>query len=189
MSFTIRKGEAEVDQDMSENQEPKVKKKLIVCDTRKCTGCQVCEYVCSVVKEGTINWKKSRIRTIRIEPFFNTILACQKCKDAKCVDACPTDAICIDEKTKQVLIDNDKCDACGWCIEACEFGALRLHLNDKIVFTCDFCKELDEPACITYCPKKALKLVEIEERPDENDKQAFTRLIKEARAQTTDKTT
>ena len=170
------------------NETPK-KKMMIVCDSRKCTGCQECEYICSIVKEGTINWKKSRIRTIRVEPFFNVILTCQKCTDPKCIKACPAGALKIDEVTKEVHVDRDKCNACGWCIEACEFGALKLHFKDKLVFTCDFCKDLPEPACVTFCPKKALKVMEIEQRPGESDRQTFTRLVREMRAQTTQKTT
>jgi len=53
-------------------------KKIIVCDTEKCAGCELCEYVCSIYKEKTINWSKARIRHVRIEPTFDIAIACRK---------------------------------------------------------------------------------------------------------------
>ena len=68
-------------------------KRIIVCDTEKCAGCEICEYMCSIFKEKTINWSKSRIRHVRIEPTFDIAIACRKCEEPLCVKACPRDAV------------------------------------------------------------------------------------------------
>ena len=58
-----------------------------------------------------------------------------------------------------VLLDMDKCNGCGWCIEACDYGAIMLHPETKVVHVCDLCKDEGEPQCIKWCPEEALTLV------------------------------
>lgn len=154
-------------------------RKLIICDPEKCNGCQICEYVCSIFKEKTINWKKSRIRAVRIEPIFDMAIACRKCEEPTCVNACPRDAIEMDDATGVVKIDKNKCNGCGWCIEACEFGAIRLHLDDKIVFTCDFCQDEGGPKCVEFCPTEALKYETLEQVGVESSKKAVKGILEE----------
>ncbi len=48
------------------------------------------------------------------------------------------------------------CTGCGWCIEACDFGAIALDRRSKCVVICDLCRETGEPACVAACPKEAL---------------------------------
>lgn len=154
-------------------------RKLIICDPKKCNGCQICEYVCSIFKEKTINWKKSRIRAVRIEPIFAMAIACRKCEEPTCVNACPRDAIEMDDATGVIKIDKNKCNGCGWCIEACEFGAIRLHLDDKIVFTCDFCQDEGGPKCVEFCPTEALKYETLEQVGVESSKKAVKGILEE----------
>ena len=49
--------------------------------------------------------------------------ACQDCKGAQCEAACPLGAITRDELGRP-SIDRNKCASDGYCIKACEFGAL-----------------------------------------------------------------
>jgi indolepyruvate ferredoxin oxidoreductase alpha subunit len=51
-------------------------------------------------------------------------------------------------------VDEDKCNGCGWCIEACEYGAVTLHPNTRKAIVCDTCK--GEPKCVQECPESAL---------------------------------
>ena len=55
------------------------------------------------------------------------------------------------------MVDEDKCNGCSWCIEACPFGAMLLHPKKKVVCTCDNCKDLGEPQCVKWCPEEALE--------------------------------
>ena len=61
----------------------------------KCSGCRVCEIACAVHREKTNNPKKARVRVMTIypHPVVRMPVVCSQCKDAKCMSACPTDAI------------------------------------------------------------------------------------------------
>jgi TPP-dependent indolepyruvate ferredoxin oxidoreductase alpha subunit len=129
---------------------------FVSCDPDKCNGCVVCEYACSMEKEKVFNPLKSRIRAIRLDPLSNAAIACRACKDAPCVAACPEKALVQSAETGVVTIDEDKCNGCGWCIGACEYGAITLHPNKQKVIVCDVCN--GEPACIQWCPEGALNI-------------------------------
>jgi len=154
-----------------------VQRKFIVSDPEKCTGCGICELVCSAVKEKGFNPLLSRIRTVHVEPFINISIACRLCEDPTCVKSCPRKALKADEKTGVIIVDEEECDGCCWCIQACEFGAITLHMEKKTVFMCDLCG-LD-PKCVQYCPKEALKLMSSEEIAQRTRKEAVKKLLVE----------
>ncbi len=133
----------------------KTRKKFVAADPDKCVGCQICEYVCAFEKDKVFNPLKSRIRVVRLYPA-NLSIACRLCEDAPCVKACPRKALEQSTETGVILIDEKKCDGCGWCIEACEFGAITLHPGKKVVVACDLCN--GEPKCVKWCPEEALEL-------------------------------
>ena len=67
-------------------------KKVLIVDTDKCTGCRVCELVCSMAKQGEFNPGKSYIRVIRNKEMdFNMLALGVKCDFCnECVEWCPT---------------------------------------------------------------------------------------------------
>ena len=132
-------------------------RKFVTADPDKCVGCQVCEYVCSMTKDKVFNPLKSRIRVVRINQLANLAVTCRLCEDPPCVAACPRDALTQSE-TGVIIVDKDKCNGCGWCIEACDYGAIMLHPENKIVYVCDLCKEKGEPQCVKWCPEEALEV-------------------------------
>lgn len=79
-----------------------------------------------------------------------------------CHAACPPKvaAISKDPVTGAMLIDNDKCTACGNCITACEekgTGILKFSKDEMSVLgMCDMCK--GEPKCVLACPESCLKV-------------------------------
>jgi TPP-dependent indolepyruvate ferredoxin oxidoreductase alpha subunit len=129
---------------------------FVNCDPQKCVGCVICEYACSWEKEKVFNPLKSRIRAIRLDPFSNVAIACKACKEAPCVAACPEKALTQSTETGVVTVDEDKCNGCGWCIEACDYGAITLHPDKRKVIVCDMCN--GEPECVQFCPEGALSL-------------------------------
>ena len=132
-------------------------RKFITADPEKCVGCGVCEYICAFEKEKAFNPLKSRIRVVRLDSVINLAVACRLCEDAPCVAACPRDALTQSEETGIILVDEDKCNGCGWCIEACDYGAITLHPDSKTVIVCDLCG--GEPKCVEWCPEEALDFV------------------------------
>jgi len=132
-------------------------RKFVSADPEKCVGCCVCEYACAMKKENTFNPLKSRIRVVRIHPLINLALTCRLCEDPPCVAACPRDALTQSEENGVIMVDEDKCNGCGWCIEACDYGAITLHPENKVVFVCDLCD--GDPECVKWCPEEALDFV------------------------------
>ncbi len=132
-------------------------RKFVSADPDKCVGCAICEYICSFEKEKKFNPLKSRIRVVRLDSIINMAVACRLCEDAPCVAACPRDALTQSEETGIIKVDEDKCNGCGWCIEACDYGAIMLHPDKKVVFVCDLCD--GKPKCVEWCPEEAIDYV------------------------------
>ena len=129
---------------------------FVYCNPKKCNGCVVCEYACSMEKEETFNPVKSRIRAVRLDTISNIAMTCRTCIDAPCVAACPNDALTQSTEDKTIIVDENRCKGCGWCIQACEYGAITLHPSTKKAIVCDMCN--GEPVCVQWCPERALSL-------------------------------
>ena len=152
----------------------------IICDPAKCMGCRICEYACSMAKTGAFDPSMSRIRVVRIEPVTMTAIACRLCADAPCVIACPREALSRSEVNGTILVDEDKCDGCGWCIEACDFGAIVLHPTTKNAQICDLCPdEEDGLPCLVFCPKEALSVGTPEQLQQKVRREVVQRLFEE----------
>ncbi len=99
----------------------------MVIDLRKCLGCQTCTVACCIENSvmTTENW---HVVMDVVEGEFPAIhrrfypRPCQHCKNAPCVEVCPTGA---SHKTEdgRVLITYDDCIGCRYCITACPYEA------------------------------------------------------------------
>jgi len=151
--------------------------KYIVCDPDKCLGCGICEFVCSAVKDKSLDASFSRIRQVNFEPTGSLAIACLLCEKPPCVGVCPMDALLKDEKGV-IRVDEYKCNGCGWCINACKFGAITLHPTRKVAMTCDLCD--GDPECVKLCPfEDALAFSTIEEVTHGLRKRAVDKILHE----------
>ena len=135
------------------------KYKFVGVDMEKCTGCRVCEYVCSMEHVKAFNPFRSRIRVVRIYPNTNAALNCRMCDDAPCVTACPRKALTQSPETGVILVNDVLCNepGCDKCIKACEYGSIILEAGKARM--CDLCGEREGgPSCVEWCPEKALEL-------------------------------
>jgi Fe-S-cluster-containing hydrogenase component 2 len=121
----------------------------IARDFLKCSGCRRCEVACSLHHENTIWPEASRIRVFMLIPGVEIPHFCSQCHDYPCVDACPVDALSIDEKTGAVIVDRDKCNSCKQCVEACPGRIPFLHPGDNKATICDLCG--GDPECVKVC--------------------------------------
>jgi len=144
-------------------------RKFIAADLEKCTGCGVCELVCALKREKVYNPQRSRIKILRLYRLVNMSTVCRLCKNPPCIIACPIDCLIQSEKTGVIMVDEDKCDGCGWCIKACPYGAIVLNPEKETIMICDLCD--GEPPCVEWCPEEALNLVTQKEF-DENVREA-----------------
>jgi Fe-S-cluster-containing dehydrogenase component len=84
---------------------------------------------------------------------------CQQCKDAPCVNVCPTGASYRDKNTNIVLINKEKCLGCRYCMMACPYGVRWFNQDEKVVEKCTLCPQLtsagEKPACVHNCSTAA----------------------------------
>jgi Fe-S-cluster-containing hydrogenase component 2 len=152
----------------------------IVCDPAKCIGCRICESACSATKTGSFDPNLSRIRVVRIEPITMMAISCRLCADAPCIIACPRDALTRSERNGTIMVDTDKCDGCGWCVEACDFGAVVLNPQAKKAEICNLCEDQEDgPRCVQFCPKEALSLATPEVLRQQTRRDVVARLFEE----------
>ena len=150
-------------------------RKFVSVDPGKCIGCGICEYACTVEKgEGIWNPLRSRIRVVRMAPVFNFALTCRGCQDARCVKACPERALSQSESTGLLIINQNKCKGCDWCVQACEHGGITIHSETGKAIACNLCE--GEPKCIESCPEEALEIVESDEAAEKRFNDALTNL-------------
>ena len=142
----------------------------IVHNPEACTGCGLCDLMCSLYHEGEQGQALSRSELVgdRLTAEF-VFSVCRQCRVASCHDACPNRdrALCVDEVSRTKYINPDECDGCGKCIEACPFEPprIKLHPEKNYAFMCDLCRGRAEgPICIEYCSFDALTLARKDER-------------------------
>jgi tetrathionate reductase subunit B len=106
--------------------------------------------------------------------------ACNHCEHPACLASCPkasiddihNDANAIFKRAEDgiVLINQDACIGCRYCIHACPYGAPQFNSATELVEKCTFCihrlydgtgaRTDFVPACVTTCVGDALHLVE-----------------------------
>ena len=129
-----------------------------------CTGCGMCELMCSLFHDGEQGQSLSRGEIVgdRVTADF-TFYACRQCPQPKCYEACSKQdkALCIDNLTGVKFIVADECDGCGDCVKACPFDPPRIKIHHKtlIAFKCDLSRDREGgPICLEYCDFDALSL-------------------------------
>ncbi len=131
--------------------------KHIFANPELCTGCNRCVYVCSAVKEGMFQPSKARIH-INNFPLrgYSVPSVCFQCPKPDCMKACPEEAITKNDDGV-VLVNAEKCNGCGDCVDACTYGMIEMGAGD-IAVKCDYCG--GDPACVKECEPGAIVFVE-----------------------------
>jgi formate dehydrogenase iron-sulfur subunit len=91
---------------------------------------------------------------------------CKHCTHAACLEVCPTGALFRTE-FGTVVVQEDVCNGCGYCVPACPFGVLDRREDDGRVWKCTLCydrlKADEEPACAKACPTQSIQFGELDE--------------------------
>ncbi len=100
---------------------------------------------------------------------------CKHCTHAACLDVCPTGAL-IRTEHGTVIVQDDVCNGCGYCVPACPYGVIGKRESDGKAHKCTLCydrisdaDEPQEPACAKACPTDSIQfgvLDELRERAD-----------------------
>jgi molybdopterin-containing oxidoreductase family iron-sulfur binding subunit len=99
----------------------------MVIDLKRCYGCYACVMACKVANHTPPGVFWSRILKGESGTFPNTVrqalpVLCMHCEEPSCMEVCPTGAT---QKTDDgiVIVEQDKCMGCKYCIMACPYGA------------------------------------------------------------------
>jgi len=141
----------------------------IVIDLNTCIRCRTCMVACKV-QNKVPPFEQNRVEHYRMRPveweegkypkvkrIFIPVL-CMQCDNPACKSVCPVNAISKREDGL-VVIDKNRCIACGNCTRACPYGVpYLLEKSDK----CDYCattlldKGKGESACAQACVSGAI---------------------------------
>lgn len=152
-----------------------------IYDLSRCIGCHACTVACKaenntypqqsplIVKNGkavAVNYRFVFYMESGFYPNPQRVfvsMSCNHCENPACIKSCPVGAITKRSKDGIVLIDDDKCIGCKYCIWACPYSAPQFNPITNKVEKCTFCvQRIDtglEPACVTTCVGRALNFV------------------------------
>ena len=99
----------------------------MVIDLKRCYGCYSCVMACKVKNHTPPDVFWARILKGESGSFPNTIrqalpVLCMQCEEPSCMEVCPTGAT---QKRDDgiVIVDQDKCMGCKYCMMGCPYGA------------------------------------------------------------------
>jgi formate dehydrogenase iron-sulfur subunit len=100
---------------------------------------------------------------------------CKHCTHAACLDVCPTGALFRTE-FGTVVVQDDICNGCGYCVPACPFGVIDRRAGDRgvknagIAQKCTLCYDRLgaglTPACAQACPTESIQFGDVDELRD-----------------------
>ena len=164
-------------------------------DTTLCIGCKACEVACKewnnlpadnigLTGESFDNTGALSANTWRHVSFIEMPAlrdpgqpafqsgwlmmsdVCKHCHNAPCLEACPTGALFRTE-FDTVVVQQDICNGCGYCVPACPFGVVDISPQDGKAHKCTLCydrlKGGLEPACAKACPTDSIQFGEVSE--------------------------
>jgi formate dehydrogenase iron-sulfur subunit len=91
---------------------------------------------------------------------------CKHCTEAGCLDVCPTGALMRTE-FGTVVVQDDVCNGCGYCVSACPFGVIGRRETDGGAHKCTLCYDRIgdglTPACAKACPTESIQFGPVDE--------------------------
>ena len=86
---------------------------------------------------------------------------CNHCEKAVCIEVCRSNAAIYRREDGIVIIDPEKCNGCGRCLNACPYDVIFKNEELNICQKCTGCAHLLDngyslPRCVEACPTDAL---------------------------------
>lgn len=118
----------------------------IKINSKKCTGCHLCELVCSLFHLGVMNTEKSAIRILKddLDTSMNQPLVCRQCKEMKCLEG---EDVVEEFEKRQFVWSKERAELCPFKSLSC-LGENAYH--------CDLCS--GNPQCVRVCTTEAIRI-------------------------------
>ena len=135
-----------------------------VIDNRKCIGCHACTTACKAEHAVPVGVNRTWVKQVEKGEFPHTrrlfsVMRCNHCTDAPCVEICPVEALFIRDDGI-VDFNRNRCIGCKSCMQACPYDALYIDPANHTAAKCNYCAHrIDiglEPACVNVCPEHAI---------------------------------
>jgi Fe-S-cluster-containing dehydrogenase component/formate-dependent nitrite reductase membrane component NrfD len=144
-------------------------------DSDSCIGCHACTVACKSEHDVPLGVNRTWVKYIETGDFPDTsrhfsVMRCNQCEDAPCMDICPTSALF---RTGNGVVDfnDDFCIGCKSCLNACPYDAIYINPETNTANKCNFCNHrLEvglEPSCVVVCPTHAIKVVDFDDADNE----------------------
>jgi Fe-S-cluster-containing dehydrogenase component/DMSO reductase anchor subunit len=140
-----------------------------------CVACNACVAACSLENGWTIQARRLLVFNSDISPslpVINLSSACNHCETALCLEGCPVNAFTREPASGAIVIDDEICIGCNYCLWNCPYGAPVADTEKRTIGKCNLCysnlRDGYMPACTSACPTGALKYGELPERNNEN---------------------
>ena len=131
----------------------------MLINTKKCVGCYACRIACQMKNhlepdEAFISYRELEQGTYPNVYAEVVPVQCMHCEDAPCEAVCPTHATYTTE-SGVVLVNEEKCIGCKYCMMACPYGVRDWNKASQTVEKCTLCGHLtangELPACVKSC--------------------------------------
>ena len=131
----------------------------MLINTKKCVGCYACRVACQMVNglesdEAFIKFDEME-QGVYPNVYAEVVpVQCMHCEDAPCEAVCPTHATYTTD-SGVVLVDEERCIGCKYCMAACPYGARIQIKKTGVIEKCRFCWYEGEPGnpprCVGTC--------------------------------------
>jgi tetrathionate reductase subunit B len=138
-----------------------IKKYGFVIDVSRCIDCRACLVACSVENKVPNDYTRIWVQDLQVQGEFPDLTHtfvpynCMHCDHPPCTEVCVSRATYKDSQTGLVLVDQDACIGCGYCVEACPYRARHLDKQRGVVDKCNGCLQRisigQQPACVATC--------------------------------------
>jgi tetrathionate reductase subunit B len=132
-----------------------------VIDAARCIDCRACLVACSVENKVPMNHTRIWVQDLGVQGEFPNLeqtfvpYNCMHCDNPPCTEVCISGATWKDAQNGLVLVDQDACIGCGFCVEACPYGVRYTNEKRGVVDKCNACLQRLQvgllPACVTTC--------------------------------------